>query len=120
ARDQVLDELRDAAIESPRALHFAEGKSEADRDGLRVLMHSSVQTDAIALIALLEVAPGDPMLPKVMAGILSGRDPEHGGRWGTTHANAWALLAADRYYRAVEADEPDYTARVWLDEQLAA
>ncbi|MCX4242699.1 Ig-like domain-containing alpha-2-macroglobulin family protein [Paraliomyxa miuraensis] len=119
ARDQVLDELRDAAIESPRAMHFAEGKSEADVDGLRVLMHSSVQTDAIALIALLEAVPGDPMLPKVMAGIMSGRDPKQGGRWGTTHANAWALVAADRYYRSVEADEPDFTARVWLDEQLS-
>lgn len=119
ARDNVLDELRDAVIESPRALHFAEGKSEAEADGLRVLMHSSVQTDAIALMALLEVVPTDPMLPKVMAGIMSSRDPKQGGRWGTTHANAWALLAADRYYRTVEADEPDYTARVWLDEQLS-
>lgn len=119
ARDQVLDELRDAAVESARTVHFAEGRSEADVDGLRVLMHSSVQTDAIALIALLEVAPGDPMLPKVMAGIMSGRDPKKGGRWGTTHANAWALLAADRYYRTVEADEPDFTARVWLDGGLA-
>ncbi len=119
ARDTVLQELRDGVIESPRAVHFAEGNSEAEADGLRVLMHSSVQTDAIALMALLEVSPADPMLPKVMAGIMSGRDPRQGGRWGTTHANAWALLAADRYFETVEADEPDYTARVWLDEQFA-
>ncbi|MCA9706095.1 MAG: hypothetical protein KDK70_09630, partial [Myxococcales bacterium] len=119
ARDTILDELRDVAVESPKAVHFAESKSEADADGLRVLMHSSVQTDAIALMALLEVAPADPMLPKVMAGIMAGRDPRKGGRWGTTHANAWALLAADRYFETVEAEEPDYTARVWIDEQLS-
>jgi uncharacterized protein YfaS (alpha-2-macroglobulin family) len=119
ARDSVLDELRDAAIESPRAMHFAEGKSEAEADGLRVLMHSSAQTDAMVLIALLEVAPADPMLPKVMAGLMSSRDPKKGGRWESTHTNAWALLAADRYYRTIEAEEPDYTARVWLDEQLS-
>jgi alpha-2-macroglobulin len=119
ARDSVLDELRDAAIESPRAVHFAEGKSEAEADGLRVLMHSSAQTDAIVLIAMLEAAPSDPMLPKVMAGLMSSRDPKKGGRWESTHANAWALLAADRYYRTIEGEEPDYTARVWLDEQLA-
>lgn len=119
ARDSVLDELRDAAIESPRAIHFAEGKSEAEADGLRVLMHSSAQTDAIVLIALLEAAPSDPMLPKVMAGLMSSRDPKKGGRWESTHANAWALLAADRYYRTIEGEEPSYTARVWLDEQLA-
>jgi len=119
ARDSVLDELRDAVIESPRTIHFAEGKSEAEADGLRVLMHSSAQTDAIVLMAMLEVAPTDPMLPKVMAGLMSSRDPKKGGRWDSTHTNAWALLAADEYYRTVEAEEPDYTARVWLDEQLS-
>lgn len=119
ARDGVLDELRDAAVESPRTIHFAEGKSEAEAEGLRVLMHSSAQTDAIVLIAMLEVAPTDPMLPKVMAGLMSSRDPKKGGRWESTHTNAWALLAADRYYRTIEAEEPDYTARVWLDEQLS-
>ncbi|MCB9713477.1 MAG: Ig-like domain-containing protein [Myxococcales bacterium] len=118
ARDAVLDELRDAAVVSPRAVHFAESRSEAEADGLRVLMHSSVQTDAIALVALLEAAPSDPMLPKVMAGIMSSRDPKRGGRWGTTHANAWALIAADRYYETVEGEEPDFTARVWIDGQL--
>ncbi|MEX1365527.1 MAG: alpha-2-macroglobulin family protein, partial [Nannocystaceae bacterium] len=119
ARDAVLDELRDAVVESPAAAHFSEGRSEAEADGLRVLMHSSVQTDAIALVAMLEAAPTDPLLPKVMAGIMASRDPKRGGRWGTTHANAWALLAADRYYETVESEEPDFTARVWIDGLLA-
>jgi uncharacterized protein YfaS (alpha-2-macroglobulin family) len=81
-------------------------------------MHSNTQTDAIVLIALLEVAPSDSMLPKIMAGIMADRDPRAGGRWGTTHENAWALVAASRYYETVEGTEPDFTARVWLDERF--
>ena len=103
-------------MDSARTVHFAESTSEAASDGLRVLMHSDVQTDAIALMGLLEVAPGDPILSKVIAGILSERDPRRGGRWDTTHANAWALLAASRYYETEEKDEPDFMARMWLDD----
>lgn len=118
-RDEILAELREAVVESPRTIHFVEGKSEAGADGLRVLMHSNVQTDAIVLMAMLEVVPDEPMLPKVIAGILSERDPQRGGRWRTTHANAWALLAAARYFETVEAEEPDFAARVWLDATFA-
>jgi uncharacterized protein YfaS (alpha-2-macroglobulin family) len=118
-RDEIRDQIKQAVVESARTIHFAESKSEAASDGLRVLMHSDVQTDAIVLMALLEVDPANAMLPKVMAGIMSERDPKKGGRWPTTHANAWALVAASRYYAAVEKDEPDFTARVWLDSQFA-
>lgn len=118
-RDEILRELERKVVESARTIHFAESSSEADAEGLRVLMHSNVQTDAIVLMALLEVAPTDPMLPKVMAGIMSERDPRHGGRWSTTHANAWSLLAASRYYQAVETVEPSFDANVWLDDMFA-
>ena len=115
---EVLEQLRAAVTETARTIHFAESRTEASAQGLRVLMHSNVQTDAIALMGLLEVAPDDPMLPKLMAGIMAERDPRRGGRWGTTHANAWALLAASRYYETVESDEPDFVARIWLDQQF--
>ncbi|MEZ4453942.1 MAG: MG2 domain-containing protein [Nannocystaceae bacterium] len=112
-------ELVSKVIEDAKNAHFVEGTSEDLRDGLSLLMHSSVQTDAIALMALLEVAPEDPLLPKVMAGIMAERDPRVGGRWPTTHANAWALLAANRYYTVVEKVTPDYVARIWLDDGYA-
>lgn len=118
-RDEILAQLRDAAVENARTVHFAESRSEASADGLRLLMHSDVQTDAIVLSALLEVAPNDPILPKVMAGIMSERDPREGGRWRTTHANAWALVAASRYYEVVEKQEPDFIARIWVDADFA-
>lgn len=114
-RDQILELLRDGITETARTVHFAESRSEAAAEGLRVLMHSNVQTDAVALMAMLEVVPSDPVLPKVMAGIMSGRDPRYGGTWGSTHSNAWALLSAARYFETVEKDVPDFTSQIWLD-----
>ena len=118
-RDEVREALKQAVVESARTVHFAEARSEASSDGLRLLMHSNVQTDAIALIALLEIDAADPMLPKLMAGIMDDRDPKRGGRWLSTHANAWALVAASRYFATIEKDEPDYAAKVWIDDMFA-
>lgn len=119
-RDELLAQMRAAVIESPKTIHFEEGRSEADAaNGLAILMHSNVQTDSIVLMAMLDAAPKDPMLPKVMAGIMASRDPMKGGRWGSTHTNAWALVAASRYYEVVEADEPNFEAQAWLGETFA-
>ncbi len=119
-RDAVLKEVREAVIESAKAIHFEEGRSEAAAaDGLRVLMHSNVQTDAIVLMAMLDAAPDDPMLSKVMAGIMASRDPMKGGRWGSTHTNAWALVAASRYFEVLEAEEPNFEAQAWLGDAFA-
>ena len=118
-REALLKDFRARVTETARTAHFAERTSEADADGLQLLMHSDVQTDAVALMSLLEIAPEDPLLPKVIAGIMDDRDPQAGGRWGTTHANAWALLAASRYFTVVEKQVPDYIARIWLDQSFA-
>ncbi|MBL9103120.1 MAG: Ig-like domain-containing protein [Myxococcales bacterium] len=112
-------EFRARVTETAKTAHFVESKSEVESDGLQLLMHSDVQTDAIALMAMLELTPDDPLLPKVMAGIMDDRDPQKGGQWGTTHANAWALLAASRYFTTVEKEVPDYVARIWLDTAFA-
>ena len=118
-RDTIMEELRDSVVESARTIHFAEGRSEAAAEGLRLLMHSSAQTDAVVLMALLEIDPSDTRLPKIIAGIMDDRDPKRGGRWLSTHANAWALVAASRYFEVVEKDEPNYTAQIWLDDLFA-
>ena len=82
----MLEELKDGVVESARTIHFAEGRSEAAKEGLRVLMHSNVQTDSIALMALLEIDGTDARLPKIMAGIMDDRDPKKGGRWAVVYA----------------------------------
>ncbi|MFO7561535.1 MAG: Ig-like domain-containing protein [Enhygromyxa sp.] len=124
--DAVLAELRDLVIENAKVIHFAESRTEAAAaEGLSVLMHSNTQTDAIALIALLELGErggetgDDGMAPKIMAGLMADRDPKLGGRWKSTHANAWALLAASRYYAIMESETPDFSAKIWLDELFA-
>lgn len=124
--DTVLAELRDLVIENAKVIHFAESRSEAAAaEGLSVLMHSNTQTDAIALIALLELGErggetgDDGMVPKIMAGIMADRDPKLGGRWTSTHANAWALVAASRYYAIMESETPNFTAKIWLDDLFA-
>ena len=118
-RDILQKDFRARVTENAKTAHFVERKTEAESEGLQLLMHSDVQTDAIALMAMLELAPTDPLLPKVMAGIMDDRDPQKGGQWGTTHANAWALLAASRYFTTVEKEVPDYVARIWLDTAFA-
>jgi uncharacterized protein YfaS (alpha-2-macroglobulin family) len=42
------------------------------------------------------------------------------GRWSNTQENAWVLVAVQRYFRAYEAQTPDFVARVWLGDRLAA
>lgn len=119
-RDEIIEELRTSGVENARTLHFAESTSEAASNGLRLLMHSDVQTDAIVLISLLEVASEDEeLMAKVMAGIMSERDPKRGGRWLSTHTNAWVLVSASRYFEKIEAEVPDYMARIWLDADFA-
>jgi hypothetical protein len=45
-REALLKDFRARVTENARTAHFAESTSEADADGLQLLMHSSVQTDA--------------------------------------------------------------------------
>lgn len=118
----VLAELRDLVIENARVIHFAESRTEAAAEGLATLMHSNTQTDAIALMTLMEIGQetsDDGMASKIMAGLMDDRDPRSGGRWTTTHANAWALMAASRYYEVMESETPNYKAQIWLDDLYA-
>ena len=107
---ELLRELDNSATETASAAHFSEIKTES----LRLLMHSEERTDAIALYALLEVAPDHQLMPKLARGLIQSRVKGH---WGTTQASAWALTALARYYRQVEKTVPDYVASLWLGEE---
>jgi hypothetical protein len=41
------------------------------------------------------------------------------GRWGSTQENVFVLLALDHYFKAFEAQTPDFVARIWLGETYA-
>jgi uncharacterized protein YfaS (alpha-2-macroglobulin family) len=56
-------------------------------------------------------------VPKLTAGLLAARQ---GGRWSTTQANVWAIVALDHAFRSREAAAPDFTARAWLGSRLVS
>lgn len=106
-RDRILADLDNRIAEKAGTAHIAEAVSE----DLRVLMHSSDRTDAIAVGALLEVRPKHPALPKLVKGLMDARIL---GRWSTTQSNAWALVSARAYFDRFEQVVPDYTTAIWL------
>ena len=102
--------LNNAAIQdTPYKVHYREQATES----LRLLMHSESRTDSIVLATLMEVQPTHPLVPKVVRGLIEARVR---GRWETTQANAYALVALSRYYKYYEKVVPDYRLRVWLGE----
>lgn len=77
--------------------------SEA-RDDLWWMM-TSADTNAVrALLALMPEAGWKERLPRLLAGILAR---QHDGRWNTTTANAWGVLALSRYQQLFEAVRPN-------------
>ena len=107
ARDTLLAEIDALFSEKAGTAHLAESVTE----DLRILMHSSDRTDAIALATLVEVRPNHPLRDKLVRGLMEARIK---GRWSTTQANAWALVAMRSYYEKFEAAVPDFQANMWL------
>lgn len=105
--------ISNAAVETASSIHFAEGRSES----LRLMMHSDDRTDAVVLHSFLVAAPDSPLIEKTVRGLVRARVQ---GRWSTTQANAYALLALSRYYAEFEKETPDFQARVWLGPQTVA
>ena len=85
-------------------------------NGAFVLLHSNRRTDALVLDAYLACRPGSDLVAKVAKGLLKGRV---GGRWSSTQENCFVLLALEHYFRVREAEEPDFTARVWFGQTCA-
>jgi alpha-2-macroglobulin len=110
---KLAKRISNAAVETASAIHFSEARNES----LRLMMHSEDRTDAIILHALLVTDPTNPMIEKIVRGLMRARVQ---GRWSTTQANAYALLALARYYDEFEGETPDFEARVWLGNKTVA
>ncbi|HVG44284.1 MAG TPA: hypothetical protein VM890_06115, partial [Longimicrobium sp.] len=111
-RGELLRMVNNAATETASTATFATRYS----DGEHLLLHSARRTDGVVLEALLAAQPENPLVPKVVRGLLGHRVR---GRWRSTQENGWVLLALDRYFRAFEGQTPDFVARVWLGERYA-
>ena len=79
--------------------------------GYQVMMHSNDRTTAMVLLSLLEAEPAHPMIPRLVAWFLQGRQT---ARFRNTQEAAWALMALWDYARIIEKDVPDFEAGVWM------
>lgn len=111
-RDSLLRFVDNRATETAATATFATRYSE----GEYLLLHSQRRTDGVVLEALLAARPENPLVPKVVRGLLGHRVR---GRWDNTQENAWVLLALDRYFHQFEGQTPEFVARVWLGERFA-
>ncbi|HTM21585.1 MAG TPA: hypothetical protein VL172_13785, partial [Kofleriaceae bacterium] len=60
-------------------------------------MNSDVRSTAMVLAALLETAPGNPIVDRLAEGLRGTRSG--GGTWSSTQDNLWALIALADYAR---------------------
>ena len=102
---QIFNHLRVDA----RHAHFTEKRSYYQR--WYYLFASSVRSTALALKALLAVAPNHTVAPKIVAWLLASRKE---GRWRSTQETAHALMALTDYYKIQEKEIPDFRAKAML------
>jgi uncharacterized protein YfaS (alpha-2-macroglobulin family) len=104
--------LANRVTETAGAAHFVTSYS----DGAHLLLHSSRRADGIILESLIDVDPGNDLIPKLVRGLLGHRKQ---GRWENTQENCFVLIALDRYFEVYEKATPDFVARAWLGNAYA-
>lgn len=72
---------------------------------------SPTRNDALALMMLMQVRPGDGRIDGLARGIAARRQR---GRWRTTQENAFALLALAEYAGRRKAAAADHRVRAWI------
>ena len=110
-RRAILRHLENKVSETAGAANWT--TSYADGDYL--ILHSDRRVDAVILESLIDEAPKDDLIPKVVTGLLAHRVK---GRWENTDESVFVLTALDRYFQTYEKVAPDFVARVWLGEPL--
>ncbi len=116
AAEEVADLLRfvlNRVEETSGRASFIQGYRETD--GYTVFQ-SSRRGEGALLQAVMTVDPDSDVIPKIVSGMLAGLNRH--GYWGAPIDNLSLLLAMNQYFRQYEADEPNFTANVWLDETL--
>jgi len=114
-RKSIIDYLNNHVEQTAQTAQFTTDYGQ-DRESNHLLLYSDRRTDAVCLDALIETQPLDPIIPKLVKGLVSHKKR---GRWGSTQENIFALLALDRYFNTFEKVEPDFCARTWLDSTFA-
>lgn len=82
-----------------------------------LILASNTRSDALILHALITMTPQSDLIPKLVDGLLASKVK---GRWNNVQENAFVVLALHEYFKRFEAVNPDFVARVWLDDQYIA
>jgi len=110
------EEALQAASESLKQRFNRRGRllalSEAGREPAWWMMNSADTSAVRALLAVQDVPAWKPDMAALAEGVLARQDR---GRWDTTTANAWGLLAMQGYARRFEARAPQGVTRLDLD-----
>lgn len=113
SRERILGYLENHSNQTADSAEF----SFAYRDNGPLILYSDRRDDALILESLLKVRPNHPLVPKLVRGLLDHRLQ---GRWENTQENCWVLLAMDAYFQKFEKAAPNFVAKIWLGNQLAA
>jgi len=110
---EIRRHVNNSAIENASEANFFTSYGDQEY----VMLHSNRRTDAILLDALINDDESNPIIPKVVNGLMAARI---NGRWNNTQENTFVLLALDRYFNTYENVEPDFVARIWLGNTYVA
>lgn len=110
---EIRRHMNNSAVENASEANFVTSYG----DQQYVMLHSNRRTDAIVLDALINDDASNPLIVKVVNGLMAARI---NGRWNNTQENTFVLLALDRYFNTYENVEPDFVARVWLGDTYVA
>lgn len=113
-RKAIRQYLGNKATQTASTAQFSTGHAEGTS---YLILHSDRRTDAIVLDALMADDANNPLIPKLVTGLLAHRQRGH---WTNTQENVFVLLALDLYFGKYERQTPDFVARAWLGPQYAA
>jgi uncharacterized protein YfaS (alpha-2-macroglobulin family) len=112
--DALLQDVLDAARETPRDLHFEESAPGTYRE----LLSSDTRTTGMVLQTLVELNPKHPYVSKIARYLT---DVRKGGAYRNTQEASYALMGLTELVRVKERNPPDFSARVLLgDKELAS
>jgi len=82
-----------------------------------LILYSDRRATSLVLDCFLRIPQTNEtkaLIPKLVAGLMDARSNK--GHWETTQENNWAVQAMNTYFKVYEAKEPDFTAKVWIDQ----
>lgn len=114
ARDPRLADVERRIENAIRAESASASVNELADPELAWVWSSNTRSTAIVMRGLIERGRGGTVAARMARHLLDVRDD---GRWNDTQENATALAALVAYYRAFEAEPPDFAATVTLGDR---